>query len=70
VWEEKPALTKVTEAKWKFRSLTANGGRKEAAAGAATFVGCAAVQQSMGHLAPSSATDKLAIDSAGAAPWW
>jgi hypothetical protein len=70
VWEEKPALMNLTETKWKFRSATASGGRKEAAAGAATFVGYAAVQQSMGHLAPSSATDKLAIDSAGAAPWW
>lgn len=67
MWEEKPVLMNLTETKWKFRSATANGGRKEAVAGAATFVKCAAVQQSMGHLAPSSAADKLAFDSTGAA---
>jgi hypothetical protein len=39
VWEEKPELMNLTETKWKLRSLIANGGRKEAAAGAATFVG-------------------------------
>jgi len=60
----------VIDAKWKLRSLTAKGGRKEAAEGAATVVTCPGAQQSMGHFELSSATDKLGFDSAGAASWW
>ncbi len=67
MWEEKPTVIKVIEAKEMFRLLTASGGRKEAAEGDATVVGWPGEQQSMGHLALSSTAEKLAVDSAGAA---
>ena len=70
MWEEKPALIKAMEAKWKLGSLTARGGSKEPVAGDATLVTCPGEQQSMGHFVLSSATVKLEADSAGAASWW
>src|SRR6476646_5881854 len=48
---DKPAMVNVTGATSISASLAASGGRKESAETTALFLGCPAMQQSMGHLA-------------------
>jgi hypothetical protein len=66
VCEEKPALIKVTGAKWKAGSLGASGGRMEGTTAAVPLCGCPAVQQSMGHLALFSPADTSEPDTGAA----
>lgn len=78
VWEEKPALTKITEARCRMASVTASGGSLENEESAVPFCGWPCMQQSMGHCGASlpalmdrSSEDDAGVDAASIpAQWW
>jgi hypothetical protein len=53
VWEEKPALTNVTETICRTVSVATSIGSLESEESAVPFCGCPCVQQSMGHCGKS-----------------